>query len=295
MPGISSSKMTPIKTAQIELAAEETSIVEGPNTDAYTLYPEQRYDNIHFSDSGLTLLAQLWAQKVGSQYGLPVPMTLTVPQKVSAIPAEPAFTASCVANGSGWDITVSWNNTAGSYNYPIRVKGPVSATNVTTVLNQGDGLPVSVWGMGILGDDAPTGLTAPQVTKPTFVAKGFSKAGTYSVWMHGWNSLGWSGYTKKNVTCGSLSQVITTPTVLGVSSQCVNLPYNHHRGHESANVRMLQTFLSEHGLLGEVTGFYGDKTIGAVKAYQLSKGLPQTGMVYERTREAIKNDSCTVE
>ena len=43
---------------------------------------------------------------------------------------------------------------------------------------------------------------------------------------------------------------------------------------------------------GEVTGFYGDKTIGAVKDYQMAKGLPITGMVYDATRAAIKAETC---
>lgn len=81
-------------------------------------------------------------------------------------------------------------------------------------------------------------------------------------------------------------------TVLGASNRCVNLPSNMHRGYESSHVSQLQTFLQNEGMLSEVTGFYGDKTVAAVKAYQQSKGLPMTGMVYGFTRAAIKSDSC---
>jgi peptidoglycan hydrolase-like protein with peptidoglycan-binding domain len=83
--------------------------------------------------------------------------------------------------------------------------------------------------------------------------------------------------------------------VLGVytSAMCTNLPINLHRGMEKPSVSLLQSFLVSKGILGgEVTGFYGDKTVEAVKDYQASKGLPLTGMVYDFTREAIRAESC---
>ncbi|MFA5132330.1 MAG: peptidoglycan-binding protein [Candidatus Paceibacterota bacterium] len=86
------------------------------------------------------------------------------------------------------------------------------------------------------------------------------------------------------------------PTVLGdyISvPSCINLPQNLHRGAESSLVRLLQSFLIAKGLLaGNATGFYGDKTVEAVKAYQSSVNLPATGMVYDFTRNAIKVESC---
>lgn len=84
----------------------------------------------------------------------------------------------------------------------------------------------------------------------------------------------------------------SNPQVLGDYTMCVNLPRNMHRGAESSSVKNLQTFLKDKGLLDEVTGFYGDKTITAVKDYQGNVGLPITGMVYEATRESIRKDSC---
>ncbi len=81
--------------------------------------------------------------------------------------------------------------------------------------------------------------------------------------------------------------------VLGVSTICTNIPRNLHRGAESNSVKNLQTFLQDKGLLTDApTGFYGDKTVEAVKDYQAMKGLPQTGMVYDFTRQAIKTESC---
>ncbi len=76
------------------------------------------------------------------------------------------------------------------------------------------------------------------------------------------------------------------------NSSCVNITYNLHRGHESNNVTKLQKFLQGKGVLNEVTGFYGDKTIEGVKDYQANVGLPVTGMVYEATRESIRQESC---
>jgi peptidoglycan hydrolase-like protein with peptidoglycan-binding domain len=84
-------------------------------------------------------------------------------------------------------------------------------------------------------------------------------------------------------------------SVLGVSTSamCTNLPSNLHRGAESQVVASLQSFLLEKGLLeGEATGFYGDKTVEAVKDYQASIDLPQTGMVFALTREAIRAETC---
>jgi hypothetical protein len=85
------------------------------------------------------------------------------------------------------------------------------------------------------------------------------------------------------------------PAVLGAftSAMCADIAYNVHRGAESPSVSLLQSFLLEKGFMeGEVTGFYGDKTVEAVKDYQASVGLPTTGMVYDFTREAIRAESC---
>lgn len=100
-----------------------------------------------------------------------------------------------------------------------------------------------------------------------------------------------SGSTSASVTINVTSST-STSQVLGVSAVCVNLPYNMHRGNETPNVKKLQEFLVAQGLLEEVTGFYGDKTVSAVKEYQMNKGLPVTGMVYDFTRMAISSETC---
>ncbi len=83
------------------------------------------------------------------------------------------------------------------------------------------------------------------------------------------------------------------PQVLGVEASCVDLTTNIHRGAESPKVLLLQKFLVQKGFLYDTpTGFYGDSTVEAVKEYQKSINLPETGMVYDFTRQAIKHDSC---
>ncbi len=90
-----------------------------------------------------------------------------------------------------------------------------------------------------------------------------------------------------------LASKISKGSVLGKYTTCVSLTTNLHRGFESLQVKSLQTFLIQKGyLLDNVTGFYGDKTVEAVKDYQASVGLPTTGMVYDFTREAMRAESC---
>jgi hypothetical protein len=89
-----------------------------------------------------------------------------------------------------------------------------------------------------------------------------------------------------------LANTLINPTP-AVAESCVNLTENMHRGNETSAVTQLQTFLINKGLLSEqVSGFFGDLTIAAVKSYQKSAGLPTTGMVYDATREAIMTETC---
>ncbi len=107
--------------------------------------------------------------------------------------------------------------------------------------------------------------------------------------------------TKYTLTCANNAGVskpfertvyVSSPSVLGASTVCVDLPINMHRGYESYGVTKLQEFLKLRNFMGEVTGFYGDKTVVAVKEYQASRGLPVTGMTYDFTRSAIKGETC---
>jgi peptidoglycan hydrolase-like protein with peptidoglycan-binding domain len=90
---------------------------------------------------------------------------------------------------------------------------------------------------------------------------------------------------------GTVSKMVLGAFASNVS--CTDIPRNLIRGSESSYVTTLQDFLSSKGFLKESsTGFYGDKTVEAVKDYQASKGLPVTGMVYDFTRQAIVTDTC---
>lgn len=107
-----------------------------------------------------------------------------------------------------------------------------------------------------------------------------------------------SGTTNYLTVVGEASvqaQAVTTsrPMVLGASTMCVDIPQNIHRGDESNNTTLLQKFLKHNGFyIDDVTGFYGDNTIVAVKDFQASQNLTVTGMVYDQTRYVIKNMTC---
>lgn len=61
----------------------------------------------------------------------------------------------------------------------------------------------------------------------------------------------------------------------------------------NGEVSDLQDFLTEKGfLVGGSTGYYGLKTVEAVKKYQASKGISRTGSVGSLTKTQIKNDTC---
>jgi peptidoglycan hydrolase-like protein with peptidoglycan-binding domain len=103
-------------------------------------------------------------------------------------------------------------------------------------------------------------------------------------------------YSTDFTTTPCSSAIPTTGSVLGASTfstSCVNIPRNLHRGAESGYVTIIQGFLFDKGYLNDApTGFYGDKTIEAVKRYQKTLGLKETGMVYDFTRQAIKEETC---
>jgi peptidoglycan hydrolase-like protein with peptidoglycan-binding domain len=78
------------------------------------------------------------------------------------------------------------------------------------------------------------------------------------------------------------------------AATCVSLTVNVTRGTESQNVKLLQTFLVEKGYLKATpNGYFGPATLAAVKLYQKSAGLPQTGAVLGMTRAALTKESCS--
>jgi peptidoglycan hydrolase-like protein with peptidoglycan-binding domain len=79
--------------------------------------------------------------------------------------------------------------------------------------------------------------------------------------------------------------------LLGVMPASAMLTSNIKYSQRGDSVTELQEFLSEKGFLNvSPTGFFGLKTLSAVKAYQTSKGLPSTGFVGQMTRGEINKD-----
>ncbi len=205
----------------------------------------------------------------------------------SDAPARPNFVAKCTvwdAAMNRYKIWLTWNAVPGAISYPVRLLRPNGQTTIMGVP------PSDIWN-GSSVFPAPTG------TSQEFVN---AVEGTYTYWGYAWNEKGWSGYQQKTITCSPTASAVegttlasaNSPIVLGASTQCVDLPMNLHRGYEGSSVSKLQDFLMSLGLLDEATGFYGDKTVTAVKEYQGSRGLAETGMVYEMTRSAIKGGTC---
>ena len=160
----------------------------------------------------------------------------------------------------------------------ITIKANGSRVNNGDTINLPKGTLTVVWG-------------APGADGCSLNGTAFPASGTRS-----YSGLSTADYTFECTNSGGTTKIqfkVVVPSVLGVSTACVDLPYNFHRGNESVSVKNLQSFLIAKGYMdGEVTGFYGDKTVEAVKDYQGAKGLPVTGMVYDFTRSAIKAESC---
>ncbi len=79
------------------------------------------------------------------------------------------------------------------------------------------------------------------------------------------------------------------------AAACIDLTLDLQYGQTSANVTILQQFLVEEGLLLVApTGYFGNATLSAVKAFQTQKGILSSGYVGPITRAAIKSASgCT--
>lgn len=147
------------------------------------------------------------------------------------------------------------------------------------------------------GKDLDQGYYASKVVNTGALALG----STHSVQAYCWNKDSSSADSKTINFTATLALVpsiktISSAMVLGdytTALSCVDISRNIHRGIDSASVTNLQSFLIGKGLLeGASTGFFGDKTVQAVKDYQISRGLPATGMVYDFTRYAIKEETC---
>jgi peptidoglycan hydrolase-like protein with peptidoglycan-binding domain len=102
-----------------------------------------------------------------------------------------------------------------------------------------------------------------------------------------------SSFNAINAQGINLLQSLSGTTKAHASEGCFAIDTNLHRGYEGDTVSKLQMFLTKKGFLGEkVSGFFGDFTVDAVKAYQRSVGLKETGMVYDLTRQMIQSETC---
>lgn len=231
-----------------------------------------------------------------SDFTSSIPSNSPIGTKTWTATKTSGFVLMCGASYSGVSVLV--NGVTASFNFgginPITV-GSGSTPAPTVILSAFNPSTISVGqtsnisfsstnatsctGTGVWSGDLG-GTTTPPGGKNT---NPMTKAGTFAQTVY---CVGPGG---QSVT---KSSILTVSAVLGVSTQCIDLPYNMFRGYESQSVSNLQSFLVSRGLLDEVTGFYGDKTVSAVSSYQGSKGLPQTGMVYDFTRSAIKEDGC---
>ena len=130
----------------------------------------------------------------------------------------------------------------------------------------------------------------------TWHATSTQGVGPFGVFLENFTVVCPVGKTQVGKTCVAKIGAVSnqTPAVLGAfTTSCVDIPKNIHRGSESVFVSKLQDFLIGKGLLTEqATGFYGDKTVTAVKDYQSENGLPVTGMVYDFTRNVIREETC---
>ncbi len=83
------------------------------------------------------------------------------------------------------------------------------------------------------------------------------------------------------------------------ASSCIDLStkvfkYRSRDADTNGEVSVLQDYLSNKGFLTQgVSGFYGLKTVEAVKKFQKSNGLLMSGSVGFLTKKAIYNDTCT--
>lgn len=133
-----------------------------------------------------------------------------------------------------------------------------------------------------------TKRSIPLTSEGVTTVPGIYKALVYLYAQEGVVAKGYSAVF--NITSADVS---SAPTVLGAQTACVRITRNLHRGDKSGDTHALQVFLRSSGyLLDEPTGFYGDKTIEAVKGYQSTQNLPVTGMAFDFTRKAIARETC---
>lgn len=97
---------------------------------------------------------------------------------------------------------------------------------------------------------------------------------------------------KKRTLLVGIFLALTVPSFAAKCSSVVSSDLKP--GAESSEVLALQKFLVKKGLLTATpNGYFGDATKKAVMVYQDSVSLPDTGNVFDATRLAVNQESCT--
>ena len=84
--------------------------------------------------------------------------------------------------------------------------------------------------------------------------------------------------------------IILLSIIATLSFASASIDSNLKYGQKGTEVSELQDFLVDKGLLTQNSGFFGLLTLKAVKAYQLSVGLPNSGFVGQMTRSKINEE-----
>ena len=98
------------------------------------------------------------------------------------------------------------------------------------------------------------------------------------------------------VSVVALYSLLIAPLALAQSYGCVSVPAGLSLGTRSSGVLSLQQFLVAQNYPGGgswmQTGYFGQATAAALRSFQASRGLPQTGWVDAGTASAISAASC---
>lgn len=213
-------------------------------------------------------------------------------QTFSGLTSSASYTYTCTNSYGSRSLSFSVSvPTASKPSAWLYLPGSAAADGTLSVSWSGNNSPTS-YRLKINGVEKDMG-TATSWSGP--VASLGLGAGTHTFYVQACNSAGcgnWDGPYFLTIQGPVAFNPNSATFVLGASAACVDFPVNMHRGYESYGVTRLQEFLKSKNFLGEVTGFYGDKTVAAVREYQATKNLPVTGMTYDFTRQMIKADSC---
>ncbi len=100
-----------------------------------------------------------------------------------------------------------------------------------------------------------------------------------------------------SLNIGTTSAQVVAPTIS--SAGCVilasnNLRFGSYDSITSGEVTILQNYLNKKGYLKvNATGYYGNQTVSAVKAFQVANKLSPVGIAGPQTKAKIKSEPCS--